>query len=152
MIKRTHLAIGTAIFLYFLPFVRHKILFIPVVLISSLLPDIDSSFSQIGKKKIFRPVQAVFKHRGALHSYTVCIIISLVFAFFYPIIALPFFLGYSSHLLADSFTVMGIRPLWPLKYTSKGVVKTGSLVDRAIFFSFLIFDFFLFFFLMFKWF
>ena len=144
MIKKTHLAIGLAISLYFLPFVKYKLLFIPIILIASLLPDIDSRFSHVGKKKIFRPVQIFFEHRGPLHSYTVCIIISLIFAFFYPIFALPFFLGYSFHLLADSFTVRGIKPFWPLKYVSNGIIKTGGLTDRSIFWCFAVMDVFLF--------
>lgn len=140
MIKRTHLAIGLAAALYFLPFVNHKLLFIPVVLISSLLPDIDSSFSQLGKKNIFRPVQMVFTHRGPLHSYTLCIFFSLLFAFFYPIFALPFFLGYSFHLFADSFTINGIKPFWPFRFQSSGVVRTGGLIDGWIFIVFILVD------------
>ncbi len=145
MIKRTHLAIGTALTLYFLPFVKYKAFFIPIVIISSLLPDIDTIRSHLGKKKIFRPVQAFLTHRGPMHSYTICILISLIFAFFFPIFALPFFLGYSFHLFADSFTVNGIRPFWPFKFSTSGVIKTGSMLDKTIFFVFLIIDIFLFF-------
>lgn len=138
------MAVGLAIALYFLPFANHKLLFIPVILISSLLPDIDSAFSVIGRKKIFRPVQMVLTHRGPLHSYTVCILISLLFAFLYPIFALPFFLGYSFHLFLDSFTINGIKPFWPLKYQSSGVVKTGGIIDTWIFLIFIIIDILLF--------
>ena len=144
MIKKTHLVIGLAIALYFLPFVRNKLLFIPVVLISSLLPDVDSGFSAVGRKKLFRPVQMVFTHRGPLHSYTICILISLIFAFFYPILALPFFLGYSFHLFADSFTVNGIKPFWPFKIESTGVARTGGMIDRWLFLVFVIVDILLF--------
>ncbi len=144
MIRRTHLAIGTALALYFLPFIKHKLFFIPIVIISSLLPDIDTMHSSIGRKKIFRPVQVFLTHRGPMHSYTICAIISLILAFFFPTYALPFFLGYSFHLFADSFTINGIRPFWPLKFNTKGVVKTGSMLDKTIFFVFLIIDIFLF--------
>ncbi len=140
MIKRTHLVIGLAIALYFLPLVKHKFLFIPIVLAASILPDIDSGFSQIGRKKIFRPVQMVFTHRGPLHSYTVCVFFSLIFAFIYPVFALPFFLGYSFHLFLDSFTINGIKPFWPFRYQSSGVARTGGMVDRFLFFGFLIID------------
>ncbi len=144
MIKRTHLVIGLAIALYFLPLVNHKILFIPIILISSLMPDIDSAFSQVGRKKIFRPVQMVFTHRGPLHSYTAAAFFSLVFAFFYPIFALPFFLGYSFHLFADSFTINGIKPFWPFRFQSSGVVRTGGMIDRTIFLIFVMVDIILF--------
>mgnify|MGYP001620000998 CR=1 FL=1 len=144
MIKKTHLAIGLALGLYFLPFMTHKVLFIPIILIASVLPDIDSVNANIGKHKIFRPLQSFLEHRGPLHSYTVVIILSLVLAFFYPVFALPFFLGYSIHLFADSFTVRGIRPFWPFKFHTEGIVKTGGIVDRSLFYVFMIVDLFLF--------
>jgi membrane-bound metal-dependent hydrolase YbcI (DUF457 family) len=144
MLRRTHIAIGLAIGLYFLPFINHKLLFIPIILIASVLPDIDSISSHIGKRKIFRPLQAIFVHRGPLHSYTFCVGFSFVFAFIYPVVALPFFLGYSFHLFADSFTRRGLRPFWPLKFVSSGVVRTGRIVDRTIFYTMVIIDLFLF--------
>ena len=140
MIKKTHIAIGVALALYFILHVQHKLLFIPIVIISSLLPDVDSAFSSIGRKKIFLPLQVFTTHRGALHSYTVCIILSLFFAFYLPIFALPFFLGYSFHLFADSFTINGIRPFWPLKYSTSGRVRTGGIADRTIFMTFSVID------------
>lgn len=147
MLRRTHLAIGLCIVLYFLPHVNNKLLFIPVLLISSLLPDLDSSFSFLGKRYFARPIQMLSSHRGMLHSYSFCIAISLLFAIFYPILALPFFLGYSFHLLADSFTIQGIKPFWPLRYNSSGNVRVGGRIEYAIFFVFIILDIFLFLFL-----
>ena len=138
MLKRTHLAIGLAVALYFLPLVNNQVLFFAVVMISSILPDVDSSVSSIGRRVIFRPLQAMVKHRGFLHSYTFCIGIAVVLAFFFPILALPFFLGYSFHLFADSFTPRGIKPFWPFKVESKGIVKTGGRLDRVVFYSFLV--------------
>lgn len=144
MLKKTHSAIGLAVGLYFLPFATYKFSFIPLVLLASLLPDIDSASSSIGQRKIFRPAQVFLKHRGALHSFTICALISIVFAFFYPIVALPFFLGYGFHLFADSFTVEGIRPFWPLKAASSGKIKTGGVVEKAIFGVFLLASIFFF--------
>ena len=140
MIWKTHLAIGLAVALLFLNHVSKPLIFIPVVLFFSLFPDIDSSFSFIGKKIIFRPLQWSVEHRGIIHSYTICIALSLLMAFFYPVLALPFFLGYSFHLFADSFTQQGIKPFWPLKAVSKGSVSTGGKVEKAIFYTFVIVD------------
>ena len=140
MMKKTHLAVGFAVALYFLPHVNDKIFFIPLVLIASLLPDIDSAFSAVGSKSIFRPIQWIFSHRGVIHSYTFAIFISLVVAIFYPVVALPIFLGYSFHLLLDSFTPMGIKPFWPFKAVSKGVVKSGGKVDDVLYVVFLFID------------
>jgi len=138
MIKRTHLAIGLVVALYFLSHVENKFIFIPVVLFSSLLPDIDSVYSTIGKHKIFRPLQLIFKHRGVFHSYTFCIFVTVLFAFFYPILALPFFLGYSFHLFADSFTHEGIKPFWPLKLESSGNIRVNGTIEHAIFWVFVL--------------
>jgi len=137
---RTHLAIGIAVGLYFLPFVNNEIVFLPVVILASLLPDLDSGFSFLGKRKIFKPIQMMVNHSGLLHTYTFCVLISIILAFFYPVFALPFFIGYSFHLLADSFTILGIKPFWPFKAKSKGVVKTGGPIDKALFVTFMIID------------
>jgi len=136
MLKRTHLVVGLAVGLYFLPFVTHKFFFIPVILVASLLPDIDSGSSQLGRKKIFKPIQWTVSHRGIIHSYTLCIALSFLLAFFYPFLALPFFLGYSFHLLLDSFTIHGIKPFWPLKFKSTGKIRTGGRVESGIFITF----------------
>ncbi len=143
MLKRTHLAIGVALSVYFLPLVTYTLIFVPIVILSSLFPDIDSMYSTIGRRKIFRPIQLFFGHRGPLHSYTFGIALSLLIALFYPIAALPFFVGYSFHLLADSFTINGIRPFWPAKFNSSGVIRTGGHMDKIIFFTFVIIDTFL---------
>lgn len=138
MIKRTHLLIGLAFALLFLPNVNNKFIFFPVVLICSLLPDIDSPSSYFGHNKIFRPLQWVSQHRGVLHSFTACIIGSAALAFFVPILALPFFLGYASHLVADSFTREGITPFWPWNRTSNGPIITGGNSEYPVFIGFLI--------------
>jgi len=140
MIKRTHLVIGLAFALLFLPHVNNKLVFFPVILICALLPDIDSPSSYLGHNKIFRPLQWFAEHRGVLHSFTLCIIASIFFAFILPVLALPFFLGYSSHLAADSFTQEGITPFWPWKRGSTGFVRTGGSSEYPIFVGFLIID------------
>jgi len=140
MIWKTHVAIGLAVALYFSTQVTKPLIFIPIVLFSSFFPDVDSGFSYIGRKKIAAPIQAITEHRGIIHSYTAAIILSFIIAFFYPFFALPFFVGYSFHLFADSFTVQGIRPFWPLKGVSKGIVITGGKMDKVIFYTFVLVD------------
>ncbi len=138
MIKRTHLAIGLALALLFLPNVNYKFVFFPIVLICALLPDIDSPDSYFGSSKLWRPLQLLVKHRGVFHSFTLCILVSVLFAFVLPIVALPFFLGYGSHLLADSFTQEGITPFWPWKRASQGALRTGGSMENGIFIGFII--------------
>jgi membrane-bound metal-dependent hydrolase YbcI (DUF457 family) len=71
---------------------------------------------------------------------TLCIAVSILFALALPVLALPFFLGYSSHLLADSFTQEGITPFWPWKRNSKGILRTGGSVELGIFIGFAVAD------------
>ncbi|PXY71344.1 hypothetical protein CXX78_01595 [Candidatus Parvarchaeota archaeon] len=138
MLMKTHLAIGAFAALFFLQQVSHKSVFIVTILIASLLPDIDSGFSTLGRKKIFKLIQMFTKHRGLFHSFTFCIVFSIFLAFYFPIFAFPFFLGYALHLFADAWTIDGIRPFWPTKHVSKGKVRVGSPLEDVIFVIFCI--------------
>ncbi len=136
MMLRTHLAISVFAILLFLPHFSSLysiFVFIPVVLIATALPDIDSGFSTVGRMKAGRIIQFFVRHRGIFHSFTFCIAVSLLFAFFIPVLALPFFLGYALHLFADSFTFEGILPFWPLKTESKWKFRTGSYMETNLF-------------------
>lgn len=146
MIKRTHLAIAVALALLFLPHINSsRLIFLVVIVISALLPDIDSSYSYFGRNKLLRPLQFISEHRGFIHSFTFCLFISLIFAFFVPVLTLPFFAGYASHLIADSFTVEGITPFWPSKKTMSGPLLTGGKGEYLIFICFAVLDLILFF-------
>jgi len=136
MIKRTHFVIGLALALLFFPHVENKLVFLPIVLICALLPDIDSPDSYFGHHGIFRPMQFLVKHRGIFHSLTLCVGVSILFALALPVAAFPFFLGYSSHLLADSFTAEGITPFWPFRKTANGPFNTGGKAENGIFLVF----------------
>lgn len=137
---RTHIAINLLFLLLFLGHVSNKLVFIPVVLIATILPDIDTGFSTVGKLKTSRIIQYFVKHRGVFHSFSFCILVSLIFAFFIPVLAFPFFLGYSLHLFADSFTLEGIKPFWPSKKSLSWKLRTGSLFETSLFVCFLVAD------------
>ncbi len=134
MMFRTHLAIGVLFALLFLPFVTYKWTFIIVLIICTFLPDIDMSQSYLGKHKILRPIQWVVKHRGVFHSFTFAIIVALLFSFYIPVLALPFFLGYSGHLIGDGLTPDGIRPFWPSKDEIKWKIRTNGRVEKILFY------------------
>ena len=144
MMLKTHLAIGVFFIIVLLPHVSSPVIFIAVTIAATLLPDIDSAFSIVGSMKGFKPVQAFSKHRGFFHSFTFCILFSILLALFFPILCLGFFLGYSIHLFADSFTKDGIQPFWPSKETSSWHFRTGGITETSIFVFFLIFDLILF--------
>lgn len=135
MMFKTHLIIGIFLILLFFPIVSFdKFLFVGVLLLCTFLPDIDMSRSYMGKYKIFRPLQWVVKHRGFFHSFTLAVIIALIFAFYVPVLALPFFLGYAGHLIADAMTSEGIRPFWPSKTEIKWRIRTGGKTEKMIFY------------------
>jgi len=133
MMFRTHLAFGVFLALFFLPHIENKIVFVSVVLICSLLPDIDSIHSYLGRNFLFRPLQWATRHRGLLHSFTFCVPITILFALYLPVLALPFFLGYATHLLADALTIEGIRPFWPSRAALLGRLRTGGRLEDVFF-------------------
>jgi len=140
---RTHLAITVLAVLLFLQHISGvfgKSVFVVVALAATYIPDIDTAFSTIGRFKGARIIQFFVKHRGLFHSFTFCILVSAVLAFSFPILALPFFLGYGLHLFADSFTVEGIKPFWPSHKSSNWVVRTGGISETSLFGLFIVAD------------
>jgi len=123
--------IGFFASLFFIPNVNNKLVFLPIVLIASIIPDIDAVIAPKKDYKILRKLKTK-SYKDFMHSYTLCIVLSLLIAFFYPILALPFFVGYSFHLFFDSLTVGGTRPFWPLKVRSRGFIVPGGKAEKAI--------------------
>ncbi len=143
MLIKTHLAITIFFILLFIPAVENKVVFSAVALIATFLPDMDSRFSSIGKKPIVRILNFFTKHRGMIHTFTFLISLTVILVLIFPVAAFGFFLGYGLHLLADSFTIQGIIPFYPLKKKSAGKIKTGSMLERGIFVGLIIADVFL---------
>jgi len=133
MLTRTHLAISIFFILLFFPFFENKFVFCGVMFVSTLLPDIDSSRSKLGKNFLLRPLQFFFGHRGILHSFTFALMVSMLIFFFSQEASIAFFFGYGLHLLVDSLTVRGITPLYPISKKWKGVIKTGGWSEVIIF-------------------
>jgi len=124
---------GILMIVLFAQHVNHQMVFIGMVLLATVLPDLDNGFSSWGRHLIFKPLQFFVKHRGVIHSFTTGVIVSVVIAFFWPVASLGFFVGYSVHLICDSFTKEGIQPFWPLKARSKGFIVTGGRIEESIF-------------------
>ncbi|MBI2629370.1 metal-dependent hydrolase [Candidatus Pacearchaeota archaeon] len=140
------MAISIFVILLFLPFISSntsKIIFSFTAFIATFIPDVDIRFSKAGKIPFTGILRFFTKHRGMIHSLTLCLVISVIIAFFFPIVAFGFFTGYSMHLIADCFTKMGIKPFWPLKFEAKGVITTGSKIEKIILFGFIVIDFLL---------
>lgn len=120
MLLITHVAIAFLIaFLY----TKQPLIFF-VIIIAAILPDVDA-------QKIPR---FFLKHRGCLHSFTAAIALFALLYSFSREFAFASFLGYSSHLLADSLTVQGINPIWPFHARIRGFIKTGSPLEKILMF------------------
>ncbi len=143
MLIRTHLVIIIFFILLFISIVEDKVLFVLVALAATFIPDLDSEFSKLGRRKIFRPLQFFVKHRGIFHSFIFLIVIIGFFVLFLPVVAFPLFLGYGIHLLADSFTMNGIKPFYPFNKTSSGKLRTGGKTESLLFVFFILADLFL---------
>lgn len=140
MLIRTHIAITVFFVFLFLPHITNKFLFIAVAIIAAFIPDVDSGFSTLGRGAVFKPMQFFVRHRSFIHSFTFCLLVSIILAVFLPQISLAFFLGYSLHLLSDSFTKEGITAFWPYKKISSGFLRTGGRIETSVFLIFLILD------------
>ena len=140
MLLKTHLAIAVFFILVFIETVESKLIFVVVTLAATYLPDVDSRFSTLGRKKIARVLQWFTRHRGMIHSFSLLLIITFFLVFFIPVIAFGFFLGYGLHLLADSFTKNGIRPFYPWKKVSRGHIRTGGRFEIGVLVSFVVGD------------
>jgi len=138
MLGRTHLAFGflTALIMKNIVPTGNIFIFFSMVLLGSLLPDIDSPKSKIVNKFpwLLKPVSAVTKHRGVFHSLILAIPISaLVFYFISKPYGIALFIGYFSHLLIDGLTQEGVNFLHPFsKLHLSGFIETGKLVEHII--------------------
>lgn len=145
MLFKTHIVISIFFILLFILSVEHKIAFVLTALLATLIPDVDSRFSIIGRKKVFRILQFFVKHRGIFHSFSFLSVITLFFVLFLPVLAFPFFLGYGLHLLIDSFSVKGIMPFYPYRKTLSGRIRDGGKAEVLIFVLFIFLDIVIFF-------
>tara|TARA_Y100000310_G_scaffold94756_1_gene92493 strand:+ start:2264 stop:2698 length:435 start_codon:yes stop_codon:yes gene_type:complete len=136
-----------AVFLIILFFkhVTSPWIFALMVVAATILPDLDSGFSSFGRHLIFRPLQLLTKHRGIIHSFSFAILVSIILAIFWPVLSLGFFVGYSVHLILDSFTKDGIQPFWPFRMRSSGFITSGGRIEDTLFFTLIILDIVLFF-------
>ncbi len=142
MLVRTHIAINLFVGLLFINLIYEKTIFLTVLLIATLLPDVDNAHSYISHK--IGPLKRIFlffsEHRGFFHSLTYCMILTSILLVFFPLIALPFFMGYSIHLLADSFTIQGVRAFWPHVIHTKGRISVGGLAEKIVLTTFVLLD------------
>ena len=103
--------------------VLHTKINIPILLVLSILPDID-----ILSDLLFHyPL-----HRGPTHSIIVALLIFLPFFVIYRKKAIPYFLGLISHSLIGDFIAGGqLRLLWPLSQVEFGLHELGFPIIKV---------------------
>ncbi len=123
---------------FFLPV--NKYVFLAIIVFASLLPDIDSAHSLLGRRA--KVVSMAFRHRGVIHSLFVMIIFSIILLIITPNLYYlsAFVIGYFSHLMLDSITPKGIPLFWPSKKRLNGSLKTTGLFDWLLLLIFLALD------------
>ena len=135
----THLLAGlvlSALLIRFLE-VPNPLLLVLLVLLGSLLPDIDERHSTIGRKV---PIVGFFvKHRTFFHGLLFLVASVILLSFFIePLYLVAYSLAFITHLLLDALTPMGVTPFWPSKLRMKGFVRVGGLLEKLVFVAFVI--------------
>ena len=98
MLGKTHIAFALLVGVVALDFVvADAFLFVFVVFISALLPDLDVKNSLLSRTLPF--FSWIAKHRGVLHSFVVAVAGYFLISLFSEVYGIAFFLGYCSHLL-----------------------------------------------------
>ncbi len=94
----------------------HTPLNIPLLLVLSILPDLDLAFEFFG----------VYIHRGPTHSIIVAALVFIPIFLVYRKKAIPYFLGLISHSLIGDFVIGGqVTLLWPLSSAEFGLHELG---------------------------
>jgi len=141
--SKTHmlfaLLIGSSLF--YLLEIEQKIVFLSIVLVASIFPDIDTPYSRIGRK--IKPVSSflklVFRHRGFLHTVFFLILIDFLLLYLeLGFFAFGFSVGFLSHLIIDGATKQGVKPFYPINFRVSGPLRTGSFFENILAFLFLI--------------
>jgi inner membrane protein len=132
MLFITHVLVNIFFILLFFPFLKNPLSFLFVSLFATIIPDIDSQNSKLGKFFLFKPINFFIKHRGIMHSVTFMILIGLIFFIFFEDFLSAFLWGYSIHLLLDCLTLQGVYIFYPLKIKIRGKIKTGGLIESAL--------------------
>jgi len=120
MTRRTHIAVGIAATL---PLISYMPFYAFIGCIGATFPDID--------------IKLDLKHRTLTHSLIMLLNSTLLLLFLDKYIALVFFINFTTHLILDSLTKMGVPLFYPFskKYYGFKLVKTGGAEDLLLLLS-----------------
>jgi len=136
MMGLTHVLVGLIIALIGKGYWTGDNIAIVMVMLGSLLPDIDSENSLLGRK--VKAIARLLEHRGFTHSLAGMLIFVAILQIALAVTGIQtsiaaFMYGYLSHLAIDALTVEGIMPLYPLKVRIQGPIETNSIYEKLIF-------------------
>lgn len=134
----THLVFGFFSGIVLMDFINigNKYIFFALILIGTLLPDIDTPNSKISRKIPVIPwvLSVLSRHRGIFHSVFLALGFAAVIWIFNPPYGIALFIGYSSHLLIDGFTKQGVNLLHPISQLRiAGPIETGKIWELVLF-------------------
>ena len=115
MMGRTHTAIGIAVAIPVIKYLDLSYISMAGAIVGSVAPDWDLYLG--------------IKHRTITHSLLFLLISSLLVGAFNIDMAIMWFIAYGLHLIADSFTKMGVPFLYPFikkKYGAKLIYASGT--------------------------
>ncbi|PIN76695.1 hypothetical protein COV17_01375 [Candidatus Woesearchaeota archaeon CG10_big_fil_rev_8_21_14_0_10_36_11] len=114
----------------------NEIIFFLLVLLGSVIPDIDTKWSKVNQWAGFvgKIISFFSTHRGLFHSVILyAIIFWFMYTFFSVYYAFALFSGYIAHLIGDVITPMGVAPFYPFsKRKVRGPIKVGGLIENII--------------------
>lgn len=149
MIGTTHAAFALLCYYvtaYFVELPFDEPMILALLIVASLLPDIDHPRGFLARqsylfRRTSRGISKFVTHRGIVHSLLAALIATAVvwvIAAFYDLGMLAvacFFLGFISHLAADSLNPTGIKWLQPFsKAKVRDGIRTGSATEKIFFF------------------
>lgn len=107
------------------------------LLLGSLLPDVDSATSILGRYVPF--IESIFGHRTYFHTLWVVGVLTLLSYNVNYLFIWSVSFGYLSHLIQDSFSILGINWFYPLpKRPHFGLYRVGSVSESIFYYAMLI--------------
>ncbi|MCC2248950.1 metal-dependent hydrolase [Virgibacillus sp. AGTR] len=106
--------------------------------LGTVLPDIDSNTSTIGK--YIAPISSFIPHRTITHTIWAALLIAGIAWYFESIYLLALALGYTAHIVEDSFSEQGIHWFYPVpsfrrKRRLPFTYETGGVAESMMFYA-----------------
>jgi inner membrane protein len=137
MLFRNHILLGIVFFLLLKDYINGGLVFFILVLLGSILPDIDERNSKINQWSGFigKIIATFSKHRGFFHSFLfIGILIFIVWNYFGLNYGLALGIGFLAHVVGDGITPMGVQMFYPFsKFKVRGPIRVGGWMEGIIF-------------------